>query len=232
MRLMKVTKYMSNSSEVLNSIPKDDLGPLMENDEPDEKEIRSANTKILGINYDPVQDSFHFSSYAKLLEKEPIFTKRGISSLIPSIFDVNGLISPYILRGKIILSRVWAYEKPEPGPDPAYTNNEEKSYESPTPNIEHESSPEKCDDPPASSDTLTDMSINDPQPDGGTSTGMNDNTPEDPSPITGIVTNDNVPAINNKVNVESDDSHDSPGAIFHPMIRRIIFLWKASIDPS
>ena len=66
---MKVTKFMSNSSKVLKSIPKDDLGPLMENDEPEEKEIMSANTKILGINYDPVQDSFHFSSYAKLLEK-------------------------------------------------------------------------------------------------------------------------------------------------------------------
>ena len=47
---MKVTKYMSNSSKVLNSIPKDDLGPLMENDESDEKEIQSANTKVLGIN--------------------------------------------------------------------------------------------------------------------------------------------------------------------------------------
>ena len=72
--VMKVIKYMSNSSKVLNSIPKDDLGPLMENDEPDEKEIKSANTKILGISYDPVQDLFHFSSYAKLLEKELIFT--------------------------------------------------------------------------------------------------------------------------------------------------------------
>ena len=86
---MKVTKYRSNSSKVLNSIPKDDLEPLIENDEPDEKEIKSANTKILGINYDPVRDLFHFSFYAKLLEKEPILTKCGISSLIPSIFDVN-----------------------------------------------------------------------------------------------------------------------------------------------
>ena len=103
---MKVTNYMSYSSKVLNSIPKDDLGLLMENDEPDEKEIKSAYTKILGIKFDPVQDLFHFSSYAKLLEKEPIFTKHGISSLIPSIFDVNGLISPYILRGKVILYRV------------------------------------------------------------------------------------------------------------------------------
>ena len=57
--------------------------------------------------------------------------------MIPSIFDVNGLISPYILIGKIILSRVWAYEKPELSPEPAYTNHEEKSYESPSPDIEH-----------------------------------------------------------------------------------------------
>ena len=33
---MKVTKYMSNSSKVLNSVSKDDLGPLMKNDESDE----------------------------------------------------------------------------------------------------------------------------------------------------------------------------------------------------
>ena len=32
---------------------------------------------------------------------------------------------------------MWAYEKPEPSPEPAYTNNDEKSYESPSPDIEH-----------------------------------------------------------------------------------------------
>ena len=39
-------------------------------------------------------------------------TKRGVSSIIPSICDISGHIAPYILKGKSILSRIWAYEKP------------------------------------------------------------------------------------------------------------------------
>ena len=39
-------------------------------------------------------------------------TKRGVSSIIPSIYDISGHIAPYILKGKSILSRIWAYEKP------------------------------------------------------------------------------------------------------------------------
>ena len=86
---MKVTKYMSNSSNVLQTIPREDLGPLMENGGTDTEQLMSANTKILGVNYDPKNDNFHFKSYSRLLEKEPTFTKRGMSSVIPSIFDVN-----------------------------------------------------------------------------------------------------------------------------------------------
>ena len=94
---MRVTKYRSISYTVFSSIPKDDLGPLIENDEPDEKEIKSSDTKIEGINYDPATGLFHFSSYAKLFKKESIFIKCGISSLIPFIFNVNGLKSQCIL---------------------------------------------------------------------------------------------------------------------------------------
>ena len=57
---MMVTKYILNASKILSTIPKDDLRPLMENDEPDTQEIKSANTKILGINQDQVKDLFHF----------------------------------------------------------------------------------------------------------------------------------------------------------------------------
>ena len=38
-------------------------------------------------------------------------TKRGVSSIIPSIYDCSGHIALYILKGKSILSRIWAYEK-------------------------------------------------------------------------------------------------------------------------
>ena len=96
----------------------------MEDGGTDTEQLMSANTKILGVNYDPKNDNFHFKSYSRLLEKGPTFTKRGISSLIPSIFDVNGIISPYILKGKVILSRVWAYEHAEtpPGPEQKVEN--------------------------------------------------------------------------------------------------------------
>ena len=38
-------------------------------------------------------------------------TKRGVSSIIPRIYDISGHITPYIRNGKSILSRIWAYEK-------------------------------------------------------------------------------------------------------------------------
>ena len=42
---MKVTKYMSNSSIVLNSIAKDDLGRLMKKDEPDNERKKNSERK-------------------------------------------------------------------------------------------------------------------------------------------------------------------------------------------
>ena len=40
-------------------------------------------------------------------------TKRGISKLIPTIYDINGELAPYILREKVILSDTLAFEKVE-----------------------------------------------------------------------------------------------------------------------
>ena len=61
--------------------------------------------------YEPVGDVFTLKPYAKLLEKSIPMTKRGVSSIIPSIYDCSGHIAPNILKGKSILSRIWAYEK-------------------------------------------------------------------------------------------------------------------------
>ena len=35
---------------------------------------------------------------------------------------------------------MWAYEKPEPSPETAYTNNDKNPYETPSPDIKHFSS--------------------------------------------------------------------------------------------
>ena len=78
----------------------------------------SDTTKIVGLCWNPENDTLSFEQYKKLLEKEIPSSKRSISAIIPSIFDVNGEIEPYILRGKVILSETWAYEKTDSSEDP------------------------------------------------------------------------------------------------------------------
>ena len=121
---MKIRKWASNSSRVLATIPRDDLYPyetkqLVETDEGLEKEMNfsesliSKATKIMGMAFDPKKDKFHYKNYENLTEeKPPKKTKRGLSKIIPSIFDPNGLVQPFILRGKLLLKRAWKHKKP------------------------------------------------------------------------------------------------------------------------
>ena len=111
---MKATKYASNTSEVLATIPQEDLAPTTHKEfssSPDSPELISKTTKIVGMAYEPEGDVFRFKPYAKLLEKSIPMTKRGVSSVMPSIYDCSGHIASYILKRKSILSRIRVYEK-------------------------------------------------------------------------------------------------------------------------
>ena len=106
---MKVTKFVSNSPKVLETIPEQDKNPttaiaLQQNGISDQMGSISDTTKIVGLCWNPENDTLSFEQYKKLLEKEIPSSKRSISAIIPSIFDVNGEIELYILRGKVILS--------------------------------------------------------------------------------------------------------------------------------
>ena len=118
---MKVTKFASNTPEVLATIPKEDLAPTIEKEFP--RTPISQATKVIGMSYIPEKDLFTFEPYGKLLERKVVLTKRGISSIIPTIYDVNGHIEPYILKAKMILSKAWTYEKDSDEKD----NTSEKS---------------------------------------------------------------------------------------------------------
>ena len=106
---MELSKFVSNSIKVLKEIKKDDLAK--EENDTESVEI-SKPTKVLGTMWDPNNDTLSFP-YTKLLDNEIEHTKRGISKIIPSIYDINGEIAPFILRGKVILSMAWAYDKSE-----------------------------------------------------------------------------------------------------------------------
>ena len=116
MMKMRITKWSSNSMTVLKTIPKADLYPYDEIQGKDitfgDPDIISQTAKCLGMTFCPKTDVFNYSSYEKLsqLEGKALkMTKRGISSIIPRIYDPTGLLQPFILKGKLILQQAWTY---------------------------------------------------------------------------------------------------------------------------
>lgn len=96
----KLTKWMSNRRAVLDAIP---------------EEQRAKDMKDLDLNYDvlPVErvlgvqwciqsDAFKF----KIIVQERPATRRGILSIVSSIYDPLGILSPVVLVAKIILQQL------------------------------------------------------------------------------------------------------------------------------
>ena len=88
---------MSNSKEVLQSVDENrDVGVF---------ELELDNCPIqrtLGMKWNVKEDTFVFSPHLKSMPH----TKRGVVSIVSSIFDPFGLISPFILRGKCIMQEL------------------------------------------------------------------------------------------------------------------------------
>ena len=109
---MKLTKWISNSPEVLKTIPDDEKAPLQPKDfdfELEDENYVSKPTKVVGMNWDPKEDVFSFEPFKKLETDKVAFTRRGCSSLVPKFHDSMGLVMPFTLRGKIIIQKCWTY---------------------------------------------------------------------------------------------------------------------------
>ncbi|XP_048587702.1 uncharacterized protein LOC125570270 [Nematostella vectensis] len=84
----RLTKWMSNSREVVSSIPNDERAPSMKN--------RDLNLdglpvdKALGMCWDVEQDTFFFRS----LKEMNANTRRGILSVVSSLYDPLGIVAP------------------------------------------------------------------------------------------------------------------------------------------
>lgn len=89
-------KFSSNSSDVLSKIPDERVEQPLSLDD-------TATIKVLGLQWNPVSDSLCY----KVDISEPVFSKRGILSLVSRIFDVNGYLSPITFWIKCLLQRLW-----------------------------------------------------------------------------------------------------------------------------
>ena len=92
-----LTKWSSNSRDVLNAIPKEECSKEIKQIDIHDDKLPTGRT--LGIEWDTELDVFRFT----INIKEKPATRRNILSTIASIFDPLGFVSPCILPAKILL---------------------------------------------------------------------------------------------------------------------------------
>ena len=97
---MRTHKWLSNSEAVLNQIPPSDR---MHEVNLDRDPLPSAKT--LGIMWLASEDVFTFVSHMGKQQIE--WTKRNFLSRIATLFDPLGLLSPFLIRAKILMQEVW-----------------------------------------------------------------------------------------------------------------------------
>ena len=94
------TKFLSNSKEVLSMVNNTDR----KSGSNDEELIRQdpPEESALGMLWNAQQDTMKF----KINMKNKPLTRRGILSVISSIYDPLGLAGPFVLKGRQILQKI------------------------------------------------------------------------------------------------------------------------------
>ena len=91
-----LTKWISNSQQVIDAIPQSERSASIKNLDLDDT---SLCERALGVHWNIQNDTFGY----KIIKKDRPVTRRGILSIVSSIYDPLGFVSPYILTAKAIL---------------------------------------------------------------------------------------------------------------------------------
>ena len=108
---MPVHKFFSNSDLVCKALDKKSLAKQISFS--DSSDTVWDTGKVLGMVYAVEEgDVFTFSSKFRDLselikEKKGKWTKRHVSATSSSIFDPLGLISPFVVRSRVIMQEIW-----------------------------------------------------------------------------------------------------------------------------
>lgn len=65
-----------------------------------------ANAKALGLAWNSLSDTIFYKIEIKS-ENGPSISKRSVLSMISQLFDPLGLLSPVVIRGKILIQKLW-----------------------------------------------------------------------------------------------------------------------------
>ncbi|GAA6081882.1 uncharacterized protein LOC113055348, partial [Tachysurus ichikawai] len=97
---LRLHKFISNDKDVLNSIPISERASVVK-----ELDLNFDDTTLeraLGIHWHIDSDRFRFSVN---LKDQPA-TRRGILSTVASLYDPLGFITPFVLKGKLVLQEI------------------------------------------------------------------------------------------------------------------------------
>ncbi|XP_062538391.1 uncharacterized protein LOC134206679 [Armigeres subalbatus] len=96
-----IRNWMSNSGEVLRRV-----GEISSATKKDLVLDRtSATERILGMLWSPEQDEFSYSASMLVAQQRP--TKRIVLRVVMSLFDPLGLMSFFVIHGKILIQDIW-----------------------------------------------------------------------------------------------------------------------------
>ncbi|XP_055623670.1 uncharacterized protein LOC129767077 [Toxorhynchites rutilus septentrionalis] len=96
----RLRKWESNEKAVLESIPFENRAS-----QADQTFDTDDTIKTLGIVWEPATDMFRFD--IQPIQINDFITKRSILSCIAKLYDPLGLISPIVIRAKVLLQHLW-----------------------------------------------------------------------------------------------------------------------------
>nr|XP_054599707.1 uncharacterized protein LOC129164253 [Nothobranchius furzeri] len=96
---LRLHKFVSNSKQVLHSLPEEDCADTVRKDlSLGEQQIERA----LGVKWCIDSDHFQF----RVVVNEQPLSRRGVLSTVASIYDPLGFVAPFVLLGKQILQQM------------------------------------------------------------------------------------------------------------------------------
>ena len=107
-------KWLSNSSEVLESIPEAERAPhsiVIEHERGQELErYVSSPTLQLGYRYNAASDEFVMDRFGQIAFNRETQTKRGVASCLASVYDPLKLLGPFLLTAKRVMKLTHKYK--------------------------------------------------------------------------------------------------------------------------
>ena len=109
----KLTKWLSNDRAVLKSIPDMEVAAEVQKINMDMEELPTE--RALGVQWDVESDSFGY----RITVRDKPLTRRGILSIVSSVYDPLGFVSPFTLTAKKMIQELcrrsvgWDEDLPE-----------------------------------------------------------------------------------------------------------------------